>query len=208
MTEKKSSSKAKAPAKRASTPRKTAKTIRNLRGTVVHLRLYSQSQKDPYRIELKPRGTQGDITTVPANLASDPTLTSAIGVLVEVITTAEANALRETYAPVGYLGRSDAPVVVRPEDTTVSTADDWDGTGRRAPVDRNLEIKERGSEQVQSDREFGTGMHTTDIPGADHGLHATLKAGQDAAQAMGSEATPEGVDVTSRRVVIERVKGQ
>jgi hypothetical protein len=51
-------------------------------------------------------------------------------------------------------------------------------------------------------------MNLVDLPGADHGLHATLREGQRAAEAMGQEATPEGVDVTSRRVVIERVKGQ
>ena len=190
------------------TPRKQALTIRNLRGTVVHLRLYSENPKDPYRIELRPRGTQGDWTTIPAKLTDDPTFTMAVGVLVEVIPLTEAKALSGGYAPVGYLGRTDAPVVITAADSTVSTADNWDGKGNRAPQERNLKMHERGSEMTQADREFGTGMHTVDVPGADAGLHAGLKAQAAVADALAKNATPEGVDVTSRRVVIEHVKGQ
>lgn len=199
-TRKKSPEAAKAPAR----PRKGPKTIRNLRELVVHGRLYSQSQKDPFRIALEPRGRLGDITVIPTNLTDDPTFLKGIGVLWEVITQSEAQALEATYGPVGYLGREDAPQVIRPADTTVASADDWDGTGRRAPVDRNLQIRERGSEQQHNDREFGTGMHTADVPGSDHALHAQLKAAQEA----GQEALPDGTDINSRRVVIERVKGQ
>lgn len=198
--------KAPAAAKKPSAPRKGPKTIRNLRGTVVHARLYSQNQKDPFRIALNPRGQQGDTAVIPVALQDDGTYIQGVGVLWEVITQTEAKAIQ--YSPVGYLGREDAPTIIRPEDTTVATADDWDGTGRRIPQDRNVQRKERGSEQTHADREFGTGMHTADVPGADHGLHAQLKAAQTAAEAMGQEATPEGVDVTSRKVVVERVKGQ
>jgi hypothetical protein len=177
-------------------PRKTAKTIRNLRGTVVHARLYSQNPKDPFRIALNPRGQSGDVTVIPVNLIDDNTFIQGIGVLWEVITAAEAREI--PYASVGYLGRVDAPQVVRPEDTTLTTADDWDGKGRRAPQDRNVRTRERGSDAPE--REFGTGMHTQDLPGSDTALHAQLKAGQD--------AMPDAVDMTSRRVVIERVKGE
>jgi len=185
-------------------PRKTQVTIRNLRGTVVHMRLLSQNPKDPYRIELKPRYTPGDWTTVPAKLSDDPTLVQGIDVLVEVIPLSEARALQDSYGPVGYLGRTDAPVVITDADNTVSTADNWDGTGRRIPTERNFKMHERGSEMNQTDREFGTGMHTQDVPGSDAGLHAGLKA----AQAAGKEALPPGADVSSRQVIIEHVKGQ
>lgn len=199
-TRKKSLAAAKAPAR----PRKGPKTIRNLRELVVHGRLYSKSQKDPFRIALNPRGQVGDITIIPTDLTDDPTFLKGIGVLWEVITQSEARELEATYAPVGYLGREDAPQIIRDADTTITSADNWDGTGRRAPVDRNIKMKERGSEQQHSDREFGTGMHTADVPGSDHALHAQLKAAQEA----GTEALPDGVDLASRRVVVERVKGQ
>lgn len=205
MTEqRKTRSSSKAPAK-ARAPRKTAQAVRNLRGTVVHLRLYSQSPKDPYRIELKPRGINGDATTIPAKLVDDPTLVSALGVMVEPITQTEFKALQRTYGPVGYLGRDETVVVVSDKDNTVTTADNWDGTGRRAPQERNVQHHERGSEMNQSDREFGTGMHVADVPGSDTALHADLKA---QAAAMGGNAVPEGVDLQSRKVTIEHVKGQ
>lgn len=190
----------KAPAKASTTPRaprKTAKTIRNLRGTVVHARLYSVSPKDPYRIALNPRGTVGDTTVVPVALQDDPTFLSGIGVLFEVITATEAKQLQGGYAPVGYLGRTDSPEIVRPEDTTVTSAPDWDGKGR-LPQDREVTRTSQGKQA--SEREFSTGMHTTDVPGSDTGLHAMLKAGQ--------EAIPADVDITSRRVKVERVKGE
>ena len=188
-------------------PRKTQVTIRNLRGTVVHMRLYSQNPKDPYRIELKPRGTQGDWTTVAAKYSDDPTLLQSVGVLVEVIPMTEAKALQATYGPVGYLGRTDAPQIIRPEDTTISTADNWDGKGTRPPQDRNFQMHERGSEMNQADRVAGTGMNLADVPGSDIGLHAGIRAQQEVAD-PGNPATPEGVDLTSRKVVIEHVKGQ
>lgn len=210
MTTPKKDTGSKAPAaKKSSTPRqprKTAITIRNLRGTVVHLRLRSLSDKDPFRIALTPRGRQGDYTVVPANLTDDPTLVQALGVLVEQITQSEARQL--SYGPVGYLGRSDAPQIIRDEDSTVTSADNWDGTGRRAPDQRNVQHHERGSEMDQSDRANGTGMNVVDVPGSDSGLHAQIREAAQAADAMGQNATPEGVDVTSRRVVVERVKGQ
>ena len=190
------------------TPRKTQVTIRNLRGTVVHMRLYSQNPKDPYRIELKPRGTNGDWTTIPAKLSDDPTLVQGIGVIVEAIPLTEAKALQETYAPVGYLGRTDAATVIRDTDTTISTADNWDGKGQRVPQDRNVKFHERGSEMTQTDREAGTGMNLVDVPGSDVGLHAGLRAQATEVEALGKAATPEGVDLTSRKVVIEHVKGQ
>ena len=203
MAERKTTAK-KAPAKSTTprAPRKTAKTIRNLRGTVVHARLFSVSPKDPFRIALNPRGRQGDTTVIPVALQEDPTFLAGVGVLWEVITATEAKQLQDEYAPVGYLGRMDAPQVIRPEDTTVMKAKDWDGTGRRAPEDREIERTSQGKQA--SEREYGTGLHTTDVPGSDTGLHAQLKAAQEAGEA----ALPPNVDVSSRRVVIERVKGQ
>lgn len=207
---KKAAPKAKKPAavkkvtapKKAAAPRRTAKTIRNLRGTVVHARLLSVTPKDPFRIALNPRGASGDTTTIPVALIDDNTFLAGIGVLWEVITATEAREL--SYRPVGYLGRTDSPVIIRPEDNTLLTADDWDGKGRRTPEERGKVVRERGRDLTAADREFGTGMHTTDVPGSDTGLHAQLKAAQEA----GVEAIPPGVDVSSRRVVVERVRGE
>ena len=198
-TAKKPTTAKKAPAKsttRTSAPRKTAKTIRNLRGTQVHARLRSKNPKDPFRIELQPRGQAGDTTVVPVELQSDPTFLDGIDVLWEVITASEAKELAAGYAPTGYLGRNDAPVIIRPEDTTITTAQDWDGKGL-APVERTVQGRQA------SQREFGTGMHTADVPGSDTGLHAQLKAAAE----EGNNALPDGVDIASRRVSIERTRG-
>lgn len=184
-------------------PRKTAKYIRNLRGVPVHARLYSQNPKDPFRVALEPRGRQGDTTVVPVALIDDSTFLKGVGVLWEVITETEYKQIQ--YGPVGYLGRDDAPKVERPEDTTVMTADDWDGKGRRVPEERNIQgrvIKRTESGRQTVDRlEHGTGMYIVDVPGSDSALAAGAIA---AAEQGGSTALPEGVDLQSRRVVIER----
>lgn len=183
-------------AKTPRAPRKAAQTIRNLRGTVVHARLFSLDAEKPFRIALNPRGSNGDTTIIPVNLQDDPTYVAGVNVLWETITATEAKELK--YGPVGYLGRTDAAIIIRPEDNTLTTAKDWDGTGRRAPEDREVVRTERGKQA--SEREFGTGTRTTDVPGSDTALHALIKAGQD--------ALPADVDISSRRVTIERVRGE
>lgn len=196
-TKPKSASTAKKAAPRPARPK--AATIRNLRGTVVHARLYSKDPEKPFRIALSPRGQQGDTTTVPADLVSDYTFTQGVGVLWEIITAAEAR--EAEYAPVGYLGREDAPQIIRPEDTTVASAPDWDGKGR-LPQDR--EVKRTSTGRQASEREAGTGMNLADFPGSDSGLHSQLRAAQKA----GESAMPPGVDVATRRVAVERVRGE
>lgn len=196
-TKPKSASTAKKTTPRRTTPKPQAATIRNLRGLTVHARLYSQDPEKPFRIALSPRGQQGDTTTVPANLTSDYTFVDGVGKLWEIITAQEAR--EAEYAPVGYLGREDAPQIIRPEDTTVMTAEDWDGKGR---VPQQRERTSTGRQA--SEREAGTGMHLADIPGSDSGLHAQLRAAQKA----GESALPPGVDLQSRRVVTERVRGE
>lgn len=198
MTERKTTTgtakKAPSAAKKTTTPRaprKTQQWIRNLRGTVVHLRLYSQSPKDPYRIELAPRGYQGEITSVPVKLVDDPTLAQAVGVLIEFITETEAKQLQYQAGPVGYLGRGDEVTVVRPEDSTVATAADWDGKGRR-PQDT---LRDARGREVPV-RQVGTGQHFVDVPGSDPAMAAAARAG--------ASAMPDGVDIASRRVVIEQ----
>lgn len=194
----------KAPAKTATAkpraPRKTAATIRNLRGTTVHARLYKLDPEKPFRIALNPRGQHGDTKQVPANLLDDDTFVKGVDVLWEIITAAEAKAVAASAPQVGYIQREDAPTIVRPQDTTITSAENWDGTGR---LPQQREIK-RIQGQEASEREFGTGMHTADVPGSDQGLHAQLRAAQKA----GETAMPDGVDVQSRRVAIERVKGE
>lgn len=201
---KKTTTAKKAPAKTATAkpraPRKTAATIRNLRGTTVHARLYSLDREKPFRIALNPRGQSGDTTTVPVNLLDDDTFIKGTGVLWEIITATEAKQIAASAPQVGYLERADAPVVIRPEDTTVMQAEDWDGKGR---VPQQRQVK-RIQGQEASEREYGTGMHTIDVPGSDQGLHAQLQSAQKA----GESALPENVDLSSRRVAIERVRGE
>lgn len=107
------------------TSAKTAKTIRNLRGTPVHIRL--GNQKDPYRIELAPRGTKGDVSTVPVNLQQDHAYVAGIDVLFEIITQTEARNIE--YGPVGYRP-SEVVRVDRPEDTVVRTEVDLGPDGK------------------------------------------------------------------------------
>ena len=178
-------------------PRKTAKTIRNLRGTQVHARLLSQNPKDPFRITLQPRGQQGDTDIIPVSLLDDRTFLDGIDVLWEVITATEAQKLQSEYAPIGYLGDGRGAKIIRPQDTTITTQDDWDGKPGSMPERRTPAGKQA------SEREFGTGMHTVDVPGSDDALHAKLKAAVE----EGNVALPEGVDIASRRVSIERTRG-
>lgn len=114
--------------KRTTTPRKTAKTIRNLRGTLVHLRLFSDQNEKPYRIELQPRGNPGDTHTVPASLIDTNTFTSGVDVLFEIITKTEADKI-QYYGSVGYQG-IDQATVVRPSETVVKTVTDMGSDGK------------------------------------------------------------------------------
>lgn len=191
----------KAPAKTTTprVPRKTAKIIRNLHGITVNARF--GNQKDPFRVTLKPRGANGDTTTIPVTLIDDLTFIRGIDKLWEVITTAEAANLE--YAQVGYIPRENVVQVIRPDQNTVLKAADWDGTGK-APRDREQEfptIKRDSQGHVITERDpsVGTGMHTIDVPGSDTGLHALL--------AEANKALPPEADFSRQRVVIERVKG-
>ncbi len=109
--------------------RKTAKWIRNLRGTPVHLRLYGEGRDKPYRIELNRRGLSGDMHQVPASLTDDGTFASGIGVLFEIITTAEANRIRDSYEGSGGYQGIEPAQLVREQDTVIATGPAYDGKG-------------------------------------------------------------------------------
>lgn len=172
------------PAAKPRAPKAGPKIIRNLRNMPVHLRLGSDP---PYRIQLQPRGRQGDTASVPVALQEEYAFLRGVGTLFEVITQTEARKVE--YGPVGYVGRPDSATIYREEDTTIQTADNWDGKGRRAPEDRNI---------------HRTGQNLADVPGSDEGLHATIRAGQ--AEVESNAALPEGVRF-DRQVTVERVKG-
>ena len=175
-----------APKARATRPKAGPKIIRNLRQMPVHFRL--GNNKDPYRVQLAPRGQQGDTESIPVALQVDYAFIRGVGSLFEIITVTEARALQ--YQPVGYLGRTDAPKVYTEADTVIQTADDWDGKGQRAPEDRNV----RTSGQVFAD-----------VPGSDEALHETLRHGQENVDKP-NPAMPEGVNF-DRSVTVERVSG-
>jgi len=184
-----------APLPRRARPKVTGATIRNLRGAVVHLRLFSNNPEKPYRIALEPRGTNGDTWTIPHDLTDDPTFLKAIDVLVEVITPAEERALKLDYTPGGYQGRTDAPRVERPEDTTIMVADNYDGKARQVPTDRGIARKQN----LRNDPNENVGQQFADLPGTDQALHAALRAGQS--------ALPPEATFDRGRVQIERVRG-
>jgi len=133
-------------------PRKTAKTIRNLRGTPVHLRLFGAGNEKPYRIQLAPRGTPGDVHTVPVGLIDSDTFTAGIDVLFEIITQTEARKIE--YGPQGYQGIEPAKIV-RPSETVIKTVPDMDSKGKLPP------------------REMGPTY--TDVEGSDKALHQALR---------------------------------
>lgn len=181
-TPSKTTTAAKAPAKPRA-PKAGPKIIRNITGVPVHFRL--GSQKDPFRVQLAPRGQQGDTEAIPVALQQDYSFIQGRDRLFEIITETEARNLQ--YAQVGYLARDDAAQIYRQEDTTIQTADNWDGKGRRAPEDRNVRT---------------TGQKLADLPGSDVALHDTIRGGQ--AQTDANPAMPEGV-VFDRSVKVERV---
>lgn len=71
------------------------KLLRNL--TRYTLRLRFGSSKDPFHVQLQPRGLRGDVGTVPAAFAQHPTFDSNVGRSFEVITAAQAKRLAENY---------------------------------------------------------------------------------------------------------------
>ena len=172
----------KAPA-RASTRKPTSKWIRNLHNCVVHVRV--GKHKDPEHLNLEPRGTSGDTLAVDAQFTNDGSFVAGIGTLFEVITETEARDLQASYPSRGYRPHGEVQMV-RPEDTEIMIAPDWDGEGRRPDL-------------VQK---HPTGMITTDVPGADAGLHAQIQEAEDRNAALPPEAKKP------QRVVLERASGQ
>ena len=176
---------AKAPAKPRA-PKAGPKIIRNLRNMPVHLRM--GNKKDPFRVQLAPRGLQGDTESIPVEVQQDYGFISGVGRLFEIITATEARDLQ--YQSVGYLERTDTAKIYREEDTTIMTADDWDGKGTRTPQERNKRTQ---------------GQVLTDVPGSDAALHQAIRTGQAAVDGD-NPAMPEGV-AFDRKVTVERVQG-
>lgn len=103
----------KAPAR----PKKGPKIIRNLHAIGVHVRIENPEREKPFRVELKPRGTYGDIKSIPVGLQDSHEYRSGVGILFEVITETEARAIE--YPAVGYTPRLDAPILIREADTVI-----------------------------------------------------------------------------------------
>src|SRR4051812_16616640 len=72
-----------------------AKLIRNL--THVTLRLRFGSRRDPFHVEMKPRGLRGDVATIPVEFVSHPDFAREQGRSFEVITATVANAAEREY---------------------------------------------------------------------------------------------------------------
>lgn len=63
---------------------------RNLRAMEAAIRLDRQHDKGQKRLEFKPRGERGDIVALKTEDLEDPTLLANVGVIIEIITAAEA----------------------------------------------------------------------------------------------------------------------
>jgi len=165
--------------------RRTARTIRNLTNAHVHLRLRTDQNDKPYRIELKPRGFRGDWYTVPASLTGTGEFLSDEGRLFEVIPLSEAQSIE--YAMTGDYRE---PVkLVREEETVVSRADN---------IDEQIQDNPRGRSPVSNARVSGASPRVARVPGSDQQMGS-------AAGDPGEGALPEGA--FPQKVTTERVKG-
>lgn len=159
--------------------RRTAKTIRNLTNKLVHLRLTTvDSGKDPYRVELKPRGRFGDWATIPAALTESGTFLQGADQIFEIIPLSEARKIDYASTP-GYQPHQ-AAEVVRPDQNTIASM---------ANPDAAIQASPRSGVPI--------GPRTVNVPGSDAELNAAYQAGTD--------AMPEGA--LKPRVTTERVKG-
>ncbi len=155
--------------------------IRNLRGTPVHVRL-GNLQKDPYRIELAPRGLRGDVSVVPAKFRSDTAFARGAGVLFEIVTKTEANEIQ--YSTLPYDLQRPTATLYREEDTVIVTEDDFHSEGRH---DRQPQRRAPGQNIVGN--EGG-------ISGADQGLANQFAAEQAVDPFLPAGAFPTKVTLT------------
>jgi hypothetical protein len=81
------------PAPKKSTPSNTNKYVRNVRG--VDVRVTFDSGR---RIQLAPRGQRNDMTAISKEELDDPIFLNNLGMLYEVISSSEANEIREKQA--------------------------------------------------------------------------------------------------------------
>lgn len=169
-----------------------ARWIRNLRNHPVHLRLRNPDADRPFFLQLTARGNVGDAERVPANVAESREFVEAVqGGVVEIVTLTELNKVE--YPPVGYL-HSPATQIVRPSDRDLMTVPDWDGKGR-AP--RHEAVIQR----PLGDR-FNAAPDVTAMPGAD----ARMKVVGEDRKAGAADMIPDGVDLESRKVTVERIR--
>lgn len=184
-TEKTTESTAAKPRTRTAPPKPSAKIIRNLRNCPVHLRLFGPLSEKPYRVELKPRGETGDISSIPVNVQDTPQFITGVGVLFEIITETEARqSMYQTQ--VGYSQVREHAQIISDSSSTIMTQPDvqQDATKERLDLLRRTD---------------GAGPAYADVPGSDGALHETLREGSRNA------ALPDGA--FPQRVTVERVKG-
>lgn len=77
------------------------KLIRNL--THLTLRMRFGSKRDPFHVELKPRGLRGDVASIPLDVMSHPAFDANQGRTFEVITKTVADKAAESYPEGGIV---------------------------------------------------------------------------------------------------------
>ena len=177
--------------------KKKSEFVRNLRGTPVHIRCNTLGHDKPFRIELKPRGEQGDVKEIPISVVNESIeFSGSLGVLFEVIPRAEALELQQTYPAVGYQGgvpRSGVHLV----------------GGELVDMPLKVEVS-RESERdvarfVETDRGLrrSVGPNIVDMPGSDPALTAMH---QQAARAEGLDPTEAlSNEEAVKRALVQRV---
>lgn len=169
-----------------------ARWIRNLRNHPVHLRLRNPEAERPFFLQLTARGGVGDAERVPANVAESREFIEAVqSGVVEIVTLTELNKI--DYPAVGYL-HSPATQIVRPSDRDLTTVPDWDGKGR-AP--RHEAVIQR----PLGDR-FNAAPDVTSMAGGD----AKMKVVGEDRKAGAADMIPDGIDLESRKVTVERIR--
>lgn len=173
------------PAKKPARPRNTPKYVRNLYGSPASLRL-----GDGTRFELRPRGQRGDLAPLTKDQESDGKLHLNVGVLVEVISEAEAKKIisaqttnQQAYHPAlavlrDQLGneyaQDDVPVSENPQTTgeTVAYLENGEIVTERVPG--------KGQQMVRQPRSVGPRIAKGVLGGDDE--FAELLGADDAAR--------------------------
>lgn len=136
------------------------KHVRNL--TRVTVRLRFGSKKEPYHVELQPRGRRGDVQAIPADLTDHPAFLNSQGLTFEVINKTQANAI--DYG-------ADSGVKRHPIYDNIKVTVEKDSDTERVVARYNLSERGRIHEVERARNEEGLGPKRAAVPGSEDGAN-------------------------------------